>query len=954
MYSNKIILSKALKIVVMKAVCIALFAYIGVRYFVPISTALAIASSPSNSPMLVSITPLGVQANGNSYKPSVSFDGRYVAFESVATNLVANDTNLGSDIFVRDMVTHEIQRASVNSAGVQSKGSSYSASISGDGRYVVFQSSVSNLVLGDTNGKRDIFVRDLQGLATTRVSIDSLGIQSNGNSYRSAISFDGRYVAFESDATNLVTNDTNLKRDIFIHDRQTGVTERASINSDGTQGNTGTLAFSLSGDGRYVAFESAATNLVAGDTNGVRDIFVHDRNLGITTRATVSPDGVQSNGAGTENPSLDFGRYVSFESYATNLVLGDTNGIRDIFVRDLQTGAISRATVSSEGVQAADKSEYSSLNSDGRYVVFRSKASNLAEGVTLGLGYIYLRDFILNTTNLVISNPAGPLTDADTNFIPRISGDGRYVVFESTATTLINNDVNGFRDIFIIPMGPPPPPDETAPSIPTDLVAVVGSSSQIDLSWTASLDNVGIAGYNVYRAGILITTTPGTNFFDTGLAASTTYAYTVSAFDAAGNSSAQTTAVSVTTQAPPPPDTTSPSIPALLTASTVSSSQINLNWSASTDDREVTGYIIYRNGVQVATTTQTSHSDMGLAPLTTYSYTVSAFDAAGNNSAQSISASATTPEQLANKNLLSPVTALDKDFRYNDGVTGAEDSVAVWEAPDPANSLLFITHKSANKVTVWSLVTQQIIHTLTGFNTPNGAVVDQIEDMLYVADRRNNAIKKYFIPDIAAGNLLPTLIFGTGFTPSSQPMGITVYHERGISYIYATYVGSTRKYVRAFKSDGTFYTQWNTGTFALESIKADDRNHVIYVSDETNELVKVYQANSIFVRDFGVGIFGGTYPDPEGITIYECQDDGYIIISNQGLNQFEIFDRKTFQHLATFKINVALDTDGITITQVSLPQYPQGGFFAQSRDQYVEGITWNKIADATGMSICSH
>src|SRR5204863_222196 len=176
---------------------------------------------------------------------------------------------------------------------------------------------------------------------------------------------------------------------------------------------------------------------------------------------------------------------------------------------------------------------------------------------------------------------------------------------------------------------------------PTGLTASAVSSSQINLSWTASSDNVGVSGYRVYRNGTQIATTGATSFANTGLSPSTTYSYTVAAYDAAGNLSAQSSPASATT--PAPPDTTPPTVPTGLTASAVSSSQINLSWTASSDNVGVSGYRVYRNGTQIATTGATSFANTGLSPSTTYSYTVAAYDAAGNLSAQSSPASATTP-----------------------------------------------------------------------------------------------------------------------------------------------------------------------------------------------------------------------------------------------------------------------------------------------------------------------
>lgn len=308
-----------------------------------------------------------------------------------------------------------------------------------------------------------------------------------------------------------------------------------------------------------------------------------------------------------------------------------------------------------------------------------------------------------------------------------------------------------------------------------------------------------------------------------------------------------------------------------------------------------------------------------------------------------------------NKDLTSPTTVIDKDFRYDDSMTWTEDSLAVWVAPNPDDSLLFITHKRG-KVEVWNLKTNKIVETLAGFKSANGVAVDQAENAVYVTDPIDRVVKKYFVSDLISGNLAPALTFGGGFSQAPNPMGITVYHDAG-SFIYVTYnskgaIGLSESFVRVFKSDGPFVGDWSVGKVELESIKADDDNKVILVADESNNFVKVYRPDGVFVRNFGEGAFGGKSPDAEGIDIYECNDDGYIIVSNQKVNEFEIFDRKTYQNLARFRINTALDTDGIALTQASLFNYPKGGFFAQSNNAYVEGVSWSKIASATGMTLC--
>lgn len=263
---------------------------------------------------------------------STSFGGgRYVTFRSSASNLVSGDTNGVQDIFVHDRQTGETTRASVASDGSEADSSSYNPSISADGRYAAFESLATNLVPGDTNGSRDIFVLDRQTNQTTRASVASNGSQGDSDSYYPRISADGRYVAFYSYADNLAPGDANGYADVFVRDRHTGQTTLVSVASDGTQGNSASVVPSISPDGRYVAFHSPSTNLVAGDTNGYLDVFVHDRQTGQTIRVSVAADGSQGNAA-SYTPSISAaGSYVAFYSHAENLVPGDTNGQTDVF-----------------------------------------------------------------------------------------------------------------------------------------------------------------------------------------------------------------------------------------------------------------------------------------------------------------------------------------------------------------------------------------------------------------------------------------------------------------------------------------------------------------------------------------------------------------------------------------------------------------------------------------------
>jgi cold shock CspA family protein len=309
---------------------------------------------------------------------------------SNASNLVSGDTNASRDIFVHDRLSGQTTRVSVASDGTQGNRATAFAfpAISGDGRYVAFGSEASNLVPGDTYGPEDIFVHDRQTGQTTRVSRASDGAQGNGDSISPSVSGDGRYVAFMSFANNLAPDNTSGS-DIFVHDRQTGQTTKVSIASDGTQGIGFTDFPAISGNGRYIAFMSFANNLVPGDTNNIEDIFVHDRQTGQTTRVSVTSDGTQGNSSSNSPAISGDGRYVAFRSFASNLISGDTNGTADIFVHDRQTGQTTRVSVASDGTQGDESSIYSpsnspALSSTGRYFAFASGASNLVPGDTNG------------------------------------------------------------------------------------------------------------------------------------------------------------------------------------------------------------------------------------------------------------------------------------------------------------------------------------------------------------------------------------------------------------------------------------------------------------------------------------------------------------------------------------------------------------------------------------------
>jgi YD repeat-containing protein len=305
---------------------------------------------PSNQQLIinqitrVSVDSNGNQGNGDSYESSISADGRYVTYFSTSSNLVDEDTNNTGDIFLYDRQTQQTTRVSLDSNGVEGNSFSYLTTISADGRYIAFSSYASNLVSDDTNGTADIFIRDLQTEQTTRVSIDNNGFEGNGDSILPKISADNRYVTFSSTASNLVSDDTNNESDIFIRDLITGETTRVSIDSNGVEGNGKSFDSAISGDGRYITFISKATNLVSNDTNGFDDIFLHDRATGETTRVSVNNTGIESN-RNSEKASISTdGRYITIQTSATNLVSG-TNGVTSILIIERETGEIRLASL---------------------------------------------------------------------------------------------------------------------------------------------------------------------------------------------------------------------------------------------------------------------------------------------------------------------------------------------------------------------------------------------------------------------------------------------------------------------------------------------------------------------------------------------------------------------------------------------------------------------------------
>lgn len=326
--------------------------------------------------------------------PAISGDGGVVGFIS-SVPLVEGDTNNESDVYVRDLSEGTTERVSIGLDGDDANAMSYFPSLSFDGRWVAFASMASNLVTGDTNDVADVFVYDRVTNRTERVSVSSAGEQSEEGGFEvlgPSISADGRHVSFVSHASNLVPGDTNNFEDVFVHDRQTGRTRRVSVDSLGAESDGPSGFHAISGDGSVVTFMSGASNLVNDDTNGETDVFVHDFDTGTTIRVSRGLASAEANGL-SEAPSISGdGRIVAFTSAASNLVPDDLNGVRDTFAVDLHTLMIDRVSVDSDGVEADgqsfgfdnDLSFGPRLSGDGQLVVFMAEA--LREDVSQDVG----------------------------------------------------------------------------------------------------------------------------------------------------------------------------------------------------------------------------------------------------------------------------------------------------------------------------------------------------------------------------------------------------------------------------------------------------------------------------------------------------------------------------------------------------------------------------------------
>ncbi len=461
--------------------------------------AFATHSSAAQSTERVSEGPGPVEADGASRQAALSSDGRFVAFASGATNLVALDTNGVDDVFLHDRSSGVTILVSVDSLGQPGNGPSSRPAVSADGRFVVFESDASNLDALDTNSARDVFLRDTQLGLTSLISLDPSGLQSNGASGDPAISADGLFASFR------------ILADVYVRDLTTNMTSLVSVDQFGVNPAGSSFGSSISADGRYVAFSSQSSNVVSSDTNGVYDVFVRDTVAGVTILVSVDTFGAQANDLSGDPAISPDGRYVAYFSAANNLVVGDTNNKRDVFLHDLLTGQTTRVSVSSSGAEADDSSRRPSVSMGGRFVAFYSQATNLVGGDTNGVGDIFVHDTLFGATSRMSIDGLGGESNA-VSALPSISAMGAVVAFSSSASNLVASDTNTFEDVFVRDNGPELPSSYCTPGVSSfGCVASISASANPSLTQAAPCI-VSVVGLEGQKQGLLFYGVNNTGF----------------------------------------------------------------------------------------------------------------------------------------------------------------------------------------------------------------------------------------------------------------------------------------------------------------------------------------------------------------------------------------------------------------------------------------------------------
>lgn len=398
------------------------------------------APARAGTTQLISVDARGAVSNsGRSYAAGMSADGRYVAFTSTSDDLVPGDANGKTDAFVRDLRQGTTRRVSVGPRGRQGNGSSSVEGITPDGRFVLIGSDASNLVPDDTNRATDLFLRDLRSDTLKRVSLGRGGRQANARSTAGAVSADGRYLAFVSAADNLVPGDTNAASDVFLRDLRTGTVARLSVGAGGVQGDFPSDGPTITPDGRFVAFLSIAGNLVPRDRNGDVDIFVRDRVRGTIERVSVAKDGSDADSSSIDPSMSADGRLVVFTSTAGNLVSLPDNFQTNVFIRDRRTNRTERLDLPASLTKGTFGTLEPVISPRGRFVAL----------YLLGGPGAYIVDRSTGETRQLVKLASGRPGPVGSATPAAISADGRRVLFDSSVDGLVPGDDNDRDDVFL-------------------------------------------------------------------------------------------------------------------------------------------------------------------------------------------------------------------------------------------------------------------------------------------------------------------------------------------------------------------------------------------------------------------------------------------------------------------------------------------------------------------------